>query len=151
MSGNIGCILSFLTTVLLGFCLLTHCSFFKMWALLTPVFSTVGSYWIISEHFQCTPLKLEIKGMDKVKRWACSGFYDCRKSLDGVVSAIAGSWNRASTGLLISGTRDLRLSYFSHSLLFTLCIYQSWGQLKLLHMAVEFTASFCCMSGQENK
>lgn len=48
----------------------------------------------------------------------------------------------ASAALLISGTRDLRLSYFSHSLLFTLCICQSWGQLKLVHMAVEFTASF---------
>lgn len=133
------------------FCLLTHCSFFKMWALLTPVFPTVGSYWIISEHSQCVPLKLEIIGMEKVKRWACNGFYDCKESLDGVVSANAGSWNGASTALLISGTRDLRLNYFSHSLLFTLCICQSWGQLKLVHMAVEFTAAFFCMSGKESK
>lgn len=88
-----------------------------------------------------------IKGIDEVERLACSGF-DCRKSLDGAITANAGSWDGNSTDLLVSGTQALRLSYFSCSLLFTLCIYQSWGQLKLVHVAVEFTASFFCISGE---
>jgi len=130
------------------FCLLIHYSFFKMSALLTTMYSTVGSYQIRNEHFQCATLKLlEIKGIDEVKRLTCGAFHDCRKSLDGAITANAESWNENSPGLLVSGTQVLRLAYFSRSLLFTLCIYLSWGQLKLVHMAVEFTASVFCTSG----
>lgn len=110
------------------------------------MYSTIGNCQIRNEHFQSATESsrklVEIKGIYKAKRLACSGFHDSRKSLDGAITANAGSWNGNSTGLLLSGTRVLRLGYFSYSLLFTLCIYRSWRQLKLVHMAVEFTASF---------
>lgn len=77
------------------------------------MYSTIGSCQIRNEHFQCATLKLvEIKGIDKVERLACSGFHDCRKSLDGAITANAGSWNGNSTGLLVSGTQVLRLLFF---------------------------------------
>lgn len=141
MSGNIRCILSLRTTVLLA-CFVFSLQFFQHVSIADSCVSNCRELLDRSEHSHSVPLKLEIKGMDRFKRWACSGFRDRRKSLDGAVCANAGSWNRASPALLMSGTRDFRLSYFSHSFLFTLCVCQSWEQLKLVHMAVEFTASF---------